>query len=932
MTLPGTSAASAELEEGLGPALLVRGELSVFLARLDDGGQPGRRMPVVTLRAPALLATASPPPGTCWLLGPGLGNVTQELVLDTDGELARRAASSSADALGDLVRPAAPVPPEQVSRLEGRPAAVPEGSGAIVEDTSWVVSTSGYLTLAGVELPAPGGPVAARMALVAGAGAGATASARPLSELPLTTLIAGLEWLFGLAADLVVAASAERQRVEEQQALTATARANEAEATALRLLAEELRSRPGVVIPTSADPLVIACTRVLAAGGIELRVPRSGLGGREGTAAVRALAASSGVYSRRVTLTGRWWSRADSAVLGFQPDGTPVALLPVADSMEAVLPDGRQNTVDQAFAATLLDAGFVFSQPVTDGPVDARTLARIGARGRGRAIASYLSWSTVLALSGLAVPFASGVVFSEIVPHADRTRLWYLIGALVLVTLATLPLQLALTAARTRFETGGALDVQRSIWGRVLRSPVTLVRRVGAGDLAMRLAALESARDPIEKAVLSVLPSLLSGLLAGLVLFTYLPGLAAIMLAFGLLLLLVALALSRAAARAQEEVEAATGAVNGFLFQVLLAIPTLRVAGAEARAFLAWATHFRSAVGQRLMHAGARQILLTSMIPTLGSLALFTGVAIIGPTNVAVDVFVAFQTTYNLFLTGVSTTVSAVGTALPFRPTLHRVIELADEPPESGQQRAEQGELRGTVALAGVTFRYQPTMRPVLDQMTFRIEPSEMVAIAGHSGSGKSTIMRLLLGFEEPEQGSVLFDDQHLRSLDVESVRRQLGVVLQDGQLIPGTVHENIAGVASLSEREAWELADVVELGEDIRAMPMGMNTVVSLNGGAFSGGQTQRLLIARALAARPRILLLDEATSALDNVTQRAIMTNLAGLGMTRIVVAHRVSTMVDADRILVVDAGRIVEQGPYVELMARRGHFHALASRQVL
>lgn len=929
MTWPGTTAASAELEEGLGPALLVRGELSVFLARLDDGGQPGRRMPVVTLRAPALLATASPPPGTCWLLGPGLGNVTQELMLDTDGELAGRAASSSVDALGDLVRPAAPVPPEQVSRLEARPAAVPEGSGAIVEDTSWVVSTSGYFTLAGVELPAPGGPIAARMAVVAGAGA--AASARPLSELPLTTLIAGLEWLFGLAADLVVAASAERQRVEEQQALTATARANEAEATAVRLLAEELRSKPGLVIPTSADPLVIACTWVLAAGGLELRVPRGGLGGREGTAAVRALAASSGVYSRRVTLTGRWWARADSAVLGFQPDGTPVALLPVADSMEATLPDGRQNAVDQAFAATLLDAGFVFSQPVTDGRVDAGTLARIGARGRARAIASYLSWSTVLALSGLAVPFASGVVFSEIVPHADRPRLWYLIGALVLVTLATLPLQLALTAARTRFETGGALDVQRSIWGRVLRSPVTLVRRVGAGDLAMRLAALESARDPIEKAVLSVLPSLLSGLLAGLVLFTYLPGLAAIVVAFGLLLLLVAFALSRAAARAQEEVDAATGAVNGFLFQLLLAIPTLRVAGAEARAFLAWATHFRSAVGQRLMHAGARQILLTSMIPTLGTLALFTGVAIIGPTNAPVDVFVAFQTTYNLFLTGVSTTVSAAGTALPFRPTLHRVIELANESPESGQ-RAEQGELRGSVALADVTFRYQPTMRPVLDQLTFRIEPSEMVAIAGHSGSGKSTIMRLLLGFEEPEQGSVLFDDQHLRSLDVEFVRRQLGVVLQDGQLIPGTVHENIAGVASLNEREAWELADLVELGEDIRAMPMGMNTVVSLNGGAFSGGQTQRLLIARALAARPRILLLDEATSALDNVTQRAIMTNLAGLGMTRIVIAHRVSTMVDADRILVIDAGRIVEQGPYVELMARRGRFHALASRQVL
>lgn len=927
---PGMVGTDERLREGLGPVLLIEGELTVFLAQVDDCGRTGRRTALVTLQAPALLAAEMARDGRRWLIGPGLGSSIEDVTLGIDEQLIREAALRTAEALGDLLRPAAPLPPDRIVRLERRPSSIPGGSAAVVEATSWVELVAGSLGLAGADLPAGGAPVVPRLVLLSEHDS--VALARPIGELPVATVIEGIGWLFGVAAGLVVAASARRERRDAEQALNAIARANEAEVTAVQLLAEELESKPAPVIPSSADPLIISTTRVVAAGGLELRIPPGGLQGREGTAAVRALAAASGLYSRRVTLSGRWWTCAEEAVLAFRPDGTPVALLPVGDRMDAVLPDATRVRVDRRLAGTLLDAGFVFSEPIPAGPVNARVLTRIAARGRRRSIFGFLGWSSIIAISGLAVPFASGVVFSQIVPHADRARLWYLIVALVLVTLATLPIQLAMTASRTRLETAGALDLERSLWGRVLRGPVTLVRRVGAGDLAMRLAALESARDPLDKAVLTALPSLLSGLLAGLVLFHYLPGLAAIVLGFGVILLIVALALSRSAARAQEEVDAATGAVNGFLFQVLLAIPTLRVAGAEARAFLAWATHFRSAVGRRLMDAGARQMLLTSMIPTLGSLALFAGVAIVGPQNTPADVFVAFQTTFNLFLTGVAATVNAAGTTLPLRPTLERVIDLTEEQPESGPARAEQRELRGAVGFAAVTFRYDPAMRPVLDEMTFRIEPSEMVAIAGHSGCGKSTIMRLLLGFERPEQGSVLFDDQHLESLDVESVRRQLGVVLQDGQLIPGTVHENIAGVASLSEREAWELAEVVELADDIRAMPMGMNTVVTMNGGAFSGGQKQRLLIARALAARPRVLLLDEATSALDNITQRAIMANLAELGMTRIVVAHRVSTMLNADRVLVVDHGRVVEQGSFEELMARRGAFHALASRQVL
>ena len=911
------------------PLLLRAGEATLFLTTAAGNGA-GRRVPVLTVRAPGLLAVEAAPRGYRWVLGPGLGCTIEEVTFESDEALLSQAAEATVQALGQMLQEEAAVPPERVVHLGERPSHVADGQGATVETTSWVEPVRGAATLAGVFLPAWGAPLSPRVAVFGARGA--SVAARPLAQVPVPALLVGIAWLFTVTAERVLGRHVQLGRREADIARASEERAQEAELRALQLLAEELRSRPEPVIPRGADPLIACATRVLATKNLELKAPRRGLAGLEGTAAVRELAATSKVFARRVTLHGDWWKAADEAVVGFRPDGSPVALVPAAGGMQCVEADGRREPVDERVAGGLLDAGFVFSKALLDAEVDERTVARKAVAGRRRPIAAYVGWATLLAASGLAVPFASGVVFKQIVPAADRTRLWYLLIALVLVALATLPLQLALTSSKTRFETTASLDVQRGIWGRVLASPVALARRIGAGDLAMRLSGLEAARGQVDTTVLSVLPALLSGLLAGLVLFIYDAPLAALVLLGGLIILAVGLLLARAAARAQEELDEATGAVNGFLFQVLIAIPKLRVAGAEARAFLAWADHFRFAVGQNLMRATARQLLLTAMIPTLGTLVLFTGVAIIGPAAISVGVFLAFQTTYNLFLTGVGSTVTAAGTVQSLRPTLDRAIELTSESPEWDLDRAEQGRLRGAVAFAGVTFRYQPTTRPVLDEISFQVEPSEMVAIAGHSGSGKSTIIRLLVGFEEPEQGSVLYDGQHLNSLDLQAVRRQLGVVLQEGHLIPGTVRENLAGVASLTEQEAWELAEVVALADEIREMPMGMDTMVTLNGGAFSGGQRQRLLIGRALAGRPRILLLDEATSSLDNVSQRVITENLAQLGMTRIVVAHRLSTMVDADRILVIDRGRVVEEGTYDDLMSRKGHFNRLAARQML
>ena len=792
--MTGTANVSAAERFGMDSPLLVRnGEATLFLAAVSDDGGLRRRLPVVTVHAPALLATREAPDGHRWIVGPGLGSVLEEATLDADERLVTDAVVGTAEALGELLRPFSPPLGERVVRLGRRPAEVPNVHGAVVDATAWVRPLAGVISLAGVPVPAAGVPLAARLT-VFGEG-DASAAADPIADVPTATLIEGVEWLCAVVAEHVLDAAGERLHADAEAARSSVRRAREAEDDAVRLLAEQLRAKPEPVIAADTDPLVASAIRVLAPSGLEPTVPRAGLGDREGTAAVNALAAASGLYVRRVTLDGAWWSGADEPVLGFREDGAPLALLPVSGGMAAVEADGTAAAVDATTAATILDAGFVFSRPFVDGNVDRRALGHVAVAGRGRAIAGYVGWAAVHRRDRArrAVRVGRGVQVDRAPP-----------GPVAAVDPAGRAGDRRDRAAARAARAGGGANAARDE-GRARRRERHLGAhppepgRAGAPRSApatWRCASprVETARDPVDQTILSVLPNLLTGLLAGLVLFYYDLALAAFVLAAGLLVLGVALLIARSAGRAQEEVETATGAVNGFLFQVLLAIPKVRVAAAESRAFLAWAGHFTSAVGQRLMRAGAREILLTAMIPTLGSLALFAGVAVVGSDSVGVDVFVAFQTTFTVFIAGVTGTITAASTAVQLRPTVDRAIALAQEPVELTPDRAEQATLRGAIAFAGVTFRYLPGTRPVLDELTFRIEPGELVAVTGPSGCGKSTMLRLLLGFEQPQEGSVLYDDQTLSSLDVGAVRRQLGVVLQDGQLMPGTVRQNLVG------------------------------------------------------------------------------------------------------------------------------------------
>jgi ATP-binding cassette subfamily C protein len=274
-----------------------------------------------------------------------------------------------------------------------------------------------------------------------------------------------------------------------------------------------------------------------------------------------------------------------------------------------------------------------------------------------------------------------------------------------------------------------------------------------------------------------------------------------------------------------------------------------------------------------------------------------------------------------------STAVSVLGIV----PMFERARPILECLPETSLGKGEPGELAGNIEVSHAFFRYRPDSPLVLKDLSLSVRSGEFVALVGASGCGKSTLFRLLLGFEHLESGAIHFDARDLAGLNPQSVRRQIGVVLQSGQLQTGDIFENIAGARPLTLDQAWTAARLAGLEDDIRAMPMGMHTVISEGGGGLSGGQRQRLMIARAIAFRPRILLFDEATSALDNQTQAIVSRSLETLDATRIVIAHRLSTIVRADRIFVLDAGRVVQSGTYAELIGQEGPFSKLAMRQL-
>ncbi|MGB8700387.1 MAG: NHLP bacteriocin export ABC transporter permease/ATPase subunit, partial [Thermosynechococcaceae cyanobacterium] len=502
--------------------------------------------------------------------------------------------------------------------------------------------------------------------------------------------------------------------------------------------------------------------------------------------------------------------------------------------------------------------------------------------------------------------------------------------------------QLVQNFATLRLEAIADARSQAALWDHLLKLKLAFFRQYSTGDLQSRVSAIRHIRQILSGATLRTLISSLIAFLNLGLLFVYNASLAGIALAITLVVMVLTFAGSTLSRRYLRRLQELQGASFGFMVQLIGGIAKLRVATAETRAFARWASGYREQLtlfrySQRIEDS---ILLANSLVPTLSNAIIFT-VAVgllqapatpFGPPAFSSGSFLAFHAAFGLLLAGATDLSNTLVHALDVSILWERSQPILRAAPEVDENTTDPGRLSGAVVLDHISFRYRDDGAMVLNDICLEAKPGDFIALVGPSGSGKSTLMRLLLGFEQPTSGRIFYDGQDLAGLDVGAVRRQLGVVLQNGKINAATLYENIAGTALVTLDEAMDAARMAGLAEDIAAMPMGMHTVISEGGSNLSGGQRQRLLIARALALNPKILFFDEATSALDNRTQDIVTQSLDQLNVTRIVIAHRLSTIRTADCIYVLSGGRMVQSGTFEQLAHQTGLFAQLIARQTL
>lgn len=688
------------------------------------------------------------------------------------------------------------------------------------------------------------------------------------------------------------------------------------------------------------DALFDACCALGKIQGIQFRVPPGALADRECPLSLEELCAASGLRHRKVLLRDAWWRRDSGPLLAFRApssDGTiapPVPLACRSGRYYVLGPNGRiRQRVDGGIAAGLEPEAYIFYRPLPGRPLKPMDLLRSGIRGQKSDLGTLLAASVLSGLLALLTPLVTRQIVDSSIAHSDRVELLHMGLALAIGAVAAALFELARGLTLLRLKSKTAITLQAALWDRLLALPVSFFRRFTVGDLTARSMGIDEVQHLLTADVTSAAFALFSALFSLAILFYYSWQLA--LLATGSALLLAGLTalIALRQLRHLRVLQRLSGKLASLVFALLSGIAKLRVSGTEARAFGMWAERFREQ--RRYSVAAQRMSNIESMLAVVHgagtTLALFAMIGLSGGLGIGLGDYMAFNAAFAQFQAAALAASGIIPTLLAFVPTYERMKPILEAAPESNANQTNPGSLRGEIELRNVSFRYQAGP-PVLEDVSFVAKPGEFVAIVGPSGSGKSTCIRLMLGFERPETGAVLVDGREIDGLNMHLVRRQLGVVLQNGRPLVGDIFHNIIGSLPLSQEDAWRAARLVGLEEEIRSMPMGMFTFVNQRGVSFSGGQRQRLLLARAVVKSPRILLLDEATSAIDNRTQDLVTRNLSELGATRVVVAHRLSTIRHADRIYVLERGRIVDQGTFDELIVRGGLFTRMAQCQMV
>jgi NHLM bacteriocin system ABC transporter ATP-binding protein len=658
---------------------------------------------------------------------------------------------------------------------------------------------------------------------------------------------------------------------------------------------------------------------------------------------VEAIARASQCRTRRVSLTGEWWQQEHGAILAYTKSDLPVALLPESGNRYQVFdPElGTKTSLDGDKIANLQTEAYVFYRPLPLFVVNAIQIFLFGIKGYEKDVVFIFGLGIVTSLLGMVTPQATAMLVNDAIPDSNRTLLTQLGLALFAAAFGQAAFGLAQQIITLRVESAADASLQPALWDRVLKLSPAFFREYSSGDLVNRIMAIGQIRAHISG---STQRTLLGGIFALLnlgLMFAYSLQLALVGVGLSVIVIIVTVVSSRMTVKKQRTQEQIDGDINGLTVELIEGVSKLRVAAAEERAFGAWAKkyHERMKLESGIKHIDDSLSVFNEVLPTIGSVLIFwfailfiqMAISENKPGGLSAGSFLAFNTAFSVYLNGAIEISNTLSNILEIIPLWERAKPIIQTSLESDPSKADPGRLTGRIALEHINFRYREDGPLILNDVSIYAEPGEFIALVGPSGSGKSTVFRLLLGFEHPASGNVSYDGQDLAGLDVQAVRRQLGVVLQNVRISTAPIFDSIAAGALVTLDEAWEAARMAGFEADIKAMPMGMHTIISEGGTNLSGGQRQRLLIARSLVLKPKILLMDEATSALDNQTQTIVTDSLDRMNATRVVIAHRLSTIRNADRIYVVEAGIVVQSGTFDELINQEGLFARLVARQL-
>jgi ATP-binding cassette subfamily C protein len=646
---------------------------------------------------------------------------------------------------------------------------------------------------------------------------------------------------------------------------------------------------------------------------------------------------ASKVRAMKIKLDNKWYNSNNGAFLGFTKDSNaPVAFIPKGSSKYIVIDPSKKNVsvLNKELVENYSEKAYVFFTPFPDDKITGKSMIKFGFQFVKKELLYALLIGSISAIIALFIPIITGYIFDMVIPNSNLNELGQIFFLLLTVAISMGIMNYAQAVTVLRLEGKLNYKLQAAVWDRLLSLKVKFFHTFSSGDLTERSMGVEKIRNVLSGSVLSAAVAFIFSFFYLALLFYFSVKLALVGLALGLIIVIFTVIASYYGFKHVMVIRYLDTVLTGFLFQVVNGINKIRVTNSEERVFSQWMGRYSF---QKKHYAAKRKVNVAGEV--FGSaFPIFSAIFILVTThhiiwsgeNFTIGNFISFNNAFLCFQGALLQMSMATVPILTIKPIFNMFKPIIEAESEHSRENIDPGNLKGNINIQNLKFKYDDNVRMIIDNLSVKIHQGEYVALVGGSGSGKSTLIRLLLGFEDPIDGQILYDNKNIATIDLQALRSQMGIVLQNGSLMTGSILYNIIGNSTLTEEDAWSAARKAGCAHEIEQLPKKMHTFVKAGEATLSGGQIQRINIARALARKPRVLFFDEATSALDNITQKTITNTLSEMNITRIVIAHRLSTIQKAHRIMVMDKGKIVEQGSYKELLAEKGIFAELVQRQ--